>query len=375
VKGRGILPLSLFDPLRALARKPFNPQSLISHLTNSNGCGNILAKVLLTVSPLRPPFPPQPRVFPYASLPLTTHYPLSPALYFHTLTNCFSRNPFIFTTICVARGCHLSIPISALCVSVANLVFSATCRLLRSLCPLLYTPVLCFQSFPASFCKMRGWGYRIPNAFTGHPGWGVLRVNQQALRRGALKLSTVDCRLLTAPRASRVAQCAALAVEEAPAGDRVKHGGACPRRRCTLCVHRCRCFFSPATHTEPPAGVLAGLPVAAMPTRNSCRDSASASAVANPFHSAACRLCVSVPSPAPAWSGGKSRPRRTEEGALKLSAVNCRLLTARSGWASLQRTGRKGRSTSTLNRCAAGSVVASFWRRRRPSSRRSCEER
>jgi hypothetical protein len=25
--------------------------------------------------------------------------------------------------------------------------------------------------------------------------------------------------------------------------------------------------------------------------------------VANPFHSAACRLCVSVPSPAPAWSG------------------------------------------------------------------------
>ena len=41
-------------------------------------------------------------------------------------------------------------------------------------------------------------------------------------------------------------------------------------------VHRCRCFLSPATHTEPPAGVLAGLPVTAMPTRNSCNASASA---------------------------------------------------------------------------------------------------
>ena len=322
------------------------------------------------MSPFRPFLLPQSECFPRT----IDFYRLC----FHILTNPFSRNPFRFTSIQNPGGwadslrLYLATRHSPLATSP---LFSSTCRLLRSLCPLLYTPVLCFQSFPASFCKMRGWGYRIPNAFTGHPGWGVLRVNQQALRRGALKLSTVDCRLLTAPRASRVAQCAALAVEEAPAGDRVKHGGACPRRRCTLCVHRCRCFFSPATHTEPPAGVLAGLPVAAMPTRNSCRDSASASAVANPFHSAACRLCVSVPSPAPAWSGGKSRPRRTEEGALKLSAVNCRLLTARSGWASLQRTGRKGRSTSTLNRCAAGSVVASFWRRRRPSSRRSCEER
>jgi len=72
---------------------------------------------------------------------------------------------------------------------------------------------------------------------------------------------------------SRVARCAALAVEEEPAGEAGKRGGACSRPRpCvrwTLCGHRCRCFLSPATHTEPPAGVLAGLPVAAMPTRNS----------------------------------------------------------------------------------------------------------
>src|SRR6266446_6528440 len=72
------------------------------------------------------------------------------------------------------------------------------------------------------------------------------------------------------PESSRMAQCAALAVEEAPAGDRVKRGGACPCPQWTLCVHRGRCFLSPATHTEPPAGVLAGLQVAAMPTRNSC---------------------------------------------------------------------------------------------------------
>lgn len=41
-----------------------------------------------------------------------------------------------------------------------------------------------------------------------------------------------------------------------------KRGGACLRLRSTLCAHRCRCFCSPATPTEPPAGVLAGLPVA-----------------------------------------------------------------------------------------------------------------
>ena len=44
-------------------RNPFNPQSLISHLTNSNGCGNLCTKVLLTVSPFRPSFPPQPSVY------------------------------------------------------------------------------------------------------------------------------------------------------------------------------------------------------------------------------------------------------------------------------------------------------------------------
>ena len=44
-------------------RKPFNPQSLISHLTNSNGCGILCPKVLLTVSPFRPFLQQQPSLF------------------------------------------------------------------------------------------------------------------------------------------------------------------------------------------------------------------------------------------------------------------------------------------------------------------------
>src|SRR6266404_8609235 len=43
-------------------RNPFNPQYLISHLTNSNGCGNLYTKVLLTVSPFRPSLLPLLRV-------------------------------------------------------------------------------------------------------------------------------------------------------------------------------------------------------------------------------------------------------------------------------------------------------------------------
>ena len=39
-------------PGRRHSRNPFNPQLLISHLTNSNGCGNLQVKVLLTVSPV-----------------------------------------------------------------------------------------------------------------------------------------------------------------------------------------------------------------------------------------------------------------------------------------------------------------------------------
>ena len=47
----------------SVARKPFNSQSLIYHLTHSNECGNLQTKVLLTVSPFRPFLLPQPLVF------------------------------------------------------------------------------------------------------------------------------------------------------------------------------------------------------------------------------------------------------------------------------------------------------------------------
>ena len=124
--------------------------------------------------------------------------------------------------------------------------------------------------------------------FRKHPGGGVPRIPFQP--------PTAHYQLLTThspPESSRVARCAALAVEEAPAGDSGKRGGACLRpRRWTLCgVHRFRCFLSPATHTEPPAGVLAGLPVAAMPTRNS-----STLPTGRPY-SQLCVLCASVVSP------------------------------------------------------------------------------
>jgi hypothetical protein len=50
-------------------RKPLNSQPLISHLTNSNGCGNLQIKVRLTVSPFRPFLLPQAHVSPSAPLP------------------------------------------------------------------------------------------------------------------------------------------------------------------------------------------------------------------------------------------------------------------------------------------------------------------
>ena len=37
-------------------------------------------------------------------------------------------------------------------------VFSAACRLLVSLCSLLSSSLVCFQSFAASSCKIGGWG-------------------------------------------------------------------------------------------------------------------------------------------------------------------------------------------------------------------------
>src|SRR5579864_7538512 len=85
-------------------------------------------------------------------------------LCFHGLTNCFSRNPFLFKTICVARGCGGYLlemppaPLCVLCVAVANPFLSSICGLFISLCAPQKSQPLCNQSNPDSFCKTPGVG-------------------------------------------------------------------------------------------------------------------------------------------------------------------------------------------------------------------------
>jgi single-stranded DNA-binding protein len=124
----------------------------------------IVAPVSAQISKVcpRPPAVPLRR----RSVPLlTTHYPLStlflPALCFHILTNCFSRNPFILTTIPIAPGC-------------GGTNKSTVFRYLPPLSPLfaLFFEVspFVFNRLQPLFAKYRGWG--IPNATTAHPRWG-----------------------------------------------------------------------------------------------------------------------------------------------------------------------------------------------------------
>src|ERR1700730_8682960 len=137
-------------------RNPFNSQSLISHLTNSNGCGNMWFKVLLTVSPFRPSFLPQLRVSP------SVHRFLSPL--FSYRYKSLSAQPSCFHIHTKPPGCYPpaslieTSPPLCLSVSVANLILSTTCRLLFSLGSLFRTPVLCFQQLAVSFPKSRGVG-------------------------------------------------------------------------------------------------------------------------------------------------------------------------------------------------------------------------
>jgi hypothetical protein len=87
---------------------------------------------------------------------------------------------------------------------------------------------------------------------TGCPlWWGVCTLCALCPPASVISVCVFSSSSAQPPESSRVARCAALAVEEAPAGDSVKRGGACPRPRWTLGVHRFRCFLSPATHTEP----------------------------------------------------------------------------------------------------------------------------
>src|SRR5260370_3991531 len=178
-------------------RKPFNPRPLISHLTNSNGCGNLRLKVLLTVSPFRPSFPPQSAVYPKGPhclpSPPTTHYPPrtthSPVRLFtghrsRVTSHAFSCacglfvapkkvNPFAIKQIQPLLPKHpgwggplrsLCSDLSALCVALlpASHVFSATYGLFVALCALFRARFLCFQQHTDSFCKTPGVGIGWP---------------------------------------------------------------------------------------------------------------------------------------------------------------------------------------------------------------------
>ena len=82
-----------------LARKRLNPQPLISHLTNSNGCGNLQVKVLLTVSPFRPSFIQPLVVHPANDRFLTPLFSITSELLFSQLL-CFHnylRCPLLFS--------------------------------------------------------------------------------------------------------------------------------------------------------------------------------------------------------------------------------------------------------------------------------------
>jgi hypothetical protein len=87
-----------------------------------------------------------------------------PTLCFHNLTNRFSRKPFIFTSIQIHRGITLRPSYSRLirlCGSLSLWQISCSQQLAASytsLCALFRTPILCFQSFAASFPKTPGVG-------------------------------------------------------------------------------------------------------------------------------------------------------------------------------------------------------------------------
>jgi hypothetical protein len=81
-------------------------------------------------------------------------------LYFHILTNCFSRKPFILITIRVAPACHpQTLPIQdflhlcALCVSPVNYVFLFTYSLFAAFPPLFPQARLLFSSACSLFSK------------------------------------------------------------------------------------------------------------------------------------------------------------------------------------------------------------------------------
>ena len=157
-----------------LIRKPFNPQSLISHLTNSNECGNLQAKVLLTVSPLPPFFLPQPSVCSPNRRLLPSHGPrganISPilsTLRIPPVATGVHPNPFrsyALTSVsqCLCGKSNILSSLPPLCRSLRSFshllpLFSIACRLFLQNTGGWGIPIL--STFRCAFC--------IPNVFTG----------------------------------------------------------------------------------------------------------------------------------------------------------------------------------------------------------------
>jgi hypothetical protein len=169
----------------ALARKPFNSQPLISHLTNSNGCGNLSAKVAdrVPVSSLLSPAtrrvsatirsPDHSVPAPNTSLPafsstcksLSSHHRFATRPLSADYRSLFSQ-PLCFLIDTKPPGVWGMQTFNfQLCVSVPLWqipCFQNLAASLRSLCAPFCAPSLCFQQLAASFAKTPGWGVPMP---------------------------------------------------------------------------------------------------------------------------------------------------------------------------------------------------------------------
>ena len=128
-----VLPEDRLQPIQSIAFVfSFN-----SHLTNSNECGNLQIKVLLTCPRIVPPS--------FTNSECTLKVIDFLLLYFHRLLNPFFRNSFVFTSICVAP-CYFRAPLVGFHRAERSRstthVFSMDCPLFLSLLPFFARPSL-----------------------------------------------------------------------------------------------------------------------------------------------------------------------------------------------------------------------------------------
>jgi hypothetical protein len=131
---------------------PFNPKSLISHLTNSNGCGNLYLRLRCQCPRFSPSFLPGCIAFPPPIDFLV--------LCFHPFTSCSFRNPFVLLTICVAPWfCAVALnPLPTSCLlSAPTALFTHCCKLL------------------VAAKKVNSFAIKqIQTTYAKYPGWGIL---------------------------------------------------------------------------------------------------------------------------------------------------------------------------------------------------------